>query len=172
MTINSFKERNTFKLALSGVLIALGVVLSAFFIPIGGSKCFPIQHLINVLSAVLLGPVYTLINAFLISLIRNITGMGSILAFPGSMIGALLASLIFQRFKHYRLACFGELFGTGIIGGIMAAPIAVALMGKEVGLFFYVIPFVISSLAGSFIALLIFESSALMVIIKKRALKS
>ena len=152
MNNNSFTNKTTYKLSLSGVLIALGVVLSAFYIPLGGAKLFPIQHLINVIGAVLLGPWYALLNAFLISLIRNMTGMGSLLAFPGSMIGAVLAGLAYKQMGNYRLAALGELIGTGLIGGTIAAPFAILLMGKEVGLFFFVIPFVTSALAGSAIA--------------------
>jgi energy coupling factor transporter S component ThiW len=68
------------------------------YIPVGVAKAFPIQHLINILSAVLLGPAYALWNAFAISLLRNLLGTGSLLAFPGSMIGALLAGLLYQNF--------------------------------------------------------------------------
>ena len=167
------KSNLALKLSTSGILIALGVVLSAFYIPIGGAKCFPIQHLINIISAVLLGPFYAVINAFIISLIRNMTGLGSLLAFPGSMIGALIAGLIYQKFKNHRLACLGELIGTGLIGGTIAAPFAVLIMGKEVSLFFFVIPFVLSSLAGSLIAFILLESTALIQVIKAReSLKS
>ena len=51
---------------------------------------------INVLSAILLGPWYALIQAFLSSLIRNVLGMGTLFAFPGSMFGALLAGLLYK----------------------------------------------------------------------------
>jgi energy coupling factor transporter S component ThiW len=40
---------DTRKTALCGVLIALGVILSPYHIPIGATKCFPWQHLINVI---------------------------------------------------------------------------------------------------------------------------
>jgi len=156
------------KLSLSGVLIALGVVLSAFYIPIGGAKLFPIQHLINVIGAILLGPWFALANAFIISLLRNLMGLGSLLAFPGSMIGAITAGLFYQKLPHHRFAALGELIGTGFIGGIVAAPFAMLLMGKEVGLFFFVIPFAISSFAGALIALILFESTALLSVIRRR----
>ena len=48
--------RNMKKLTYSGILIALAVVCSAFYIPVGPAKCFPIQHMVNVLAAVMLGP--------------------------------------------------------------------------------------------------------------------
>ena len=51
----------TKKLALAGIYAAVGVVCSTFYIPFGFTKCFPIQHMINVLCAVTLGPVYAVI---------------------------------------------------------------------------------------------------------------
>ena len=68
------KKESVVKLVLSGMFVALAVVLSTFSIPVGGSKCFPIQHMVNVLSAVFLGPWYGLGIAFCTSLIRNLLG--------------------------------------------------------------------------------------------------
>ena len=76
------------RLAVSGMLTALAVALSGFSIPIGASRCFPAQHLVNVIAGVFLGPVYGTGIAFCTSLARNIIGTGSLLAFPGSMVGA------------------------------------------------------------------------------------
>ncbi|WP_349669020.1 energy coupling factor transporter S component ThiW, partial [Lacrimispora sp.] len=85
------------KLAASGMLVALTVSLSGFSIPIGASKCFPIQHLVNVLAGVFLGPAYGVAMAFTSSLIRNLSGTGTLLAFPGSMAGAFFSALLFQK---------------------------------------------------------------------------
>ncbi|MDF1618498.1 energy coupling factor transporter S component ThiW [Petrocella sp. FN5] len=162
--MNKAKNNRSLKLSISGMLIALGVILSTFYIPFGVAKCFPIQHFINVIGAVLLGPAYAVINAFLISLIRNMLGMGSLLAFPGSMIGAALAGFLYQRFSNqgfsnHRMACLGEVMGTGIGGSMIAAPVASYLMGNHVGLFFFIIPFGISSLVGSVFSLIILEAT-------------
>ena len=46
---------NIKKLAVSAMLTAVAVSLSGFSIPIGASKCFPVQHLANVLAGVFLG---------------------------------------------------------------------------------------------------------------------
>ena len=127
----------TRKLAIAGVLIAVGVVCSPLNFPVGASKCFPVQHLINIIASVFLGPFYGVIMAFITSLLRLATGMGTLLAFPGSMCGALI----------------GGLFGTGIIGALAAYPIAVYVMGKEAALFAYVLPFIISSAGGTVIAI-------------------
>ena len=56
------------KLTLTALLVAIGT-LSAhlIYIPAGISKCFPVQHAINVLGAVILGPGYATAAAFVIS---------------------------------------------------------------------------------------------------------
>lgn len=75
------------KLTLTALFTAIAVVGSMFSFPIFGSKCAPVQHLVNVLCAVTVGPWWGLGQAFLAALIRNLTGLGSPLAFPGSMSG-------------------------------------------------------------------------------------
>ncbi len=149
---------NTKMLSISALFIALGTLTShLIYIPVGVSKCFPVQHLINVLSAVMLGPGYALWNAFAISVLRNITGVGTLLAFPGSMFGALLAGIVYQKTRNQLYTVFGELFGTGIIGGMVAYPVAKYLIGQEAALFFFVIPFLLSSIGGSAIACLLLK---------------
>lgn len=147
------KNTGVRKLCVAAMLTAIAVILSAFSIPVGASRCFPIQSLVNVLSAVLLGPWWALGVAFCTSLIRNILGTGTLLAFPGSMIGALLAGLLYQYTHKLTAAYFGELFGTGILGALVAYPIAAfVLKNSAAALFTYVIPFLISSLGGVVVA--------------------
>lgn len=147
------------KLAIAGVLIALAVALSGIYIPIGASKCFPIQHLVNVIAGTILGPWYAVAMAFITSLIRVMIGTGTLLAFPGSMVGALCCGLAFRYIlpklsfaNRIPIAFLGEIIGTGILGAMAAYPIAVFVMGKEAALFSYVIPFGISTIGGALIA--------------------
>ena len=148
----------TKKLTLSALLIALGVIGSnLIFIPVGAAKCFPVQHTINVLSAVILGPWYGVAIAFCTSLLRNVLGTGSLMAFPGSMVGVLLAGTLYIKTKKVSLAVFGEIFGTGILGGLLAFPIAKFVLGKEVAALFFVTPFLISTIGGSLIAYFIIK---------------
>ena len=107
---------NTRKLALTAIFAAVAVVGSMFSFPVLGSKCAPVQHMVNVLCAVFLGPAWGLASAFIASLIRNLIGLGTPLAFPGSMCGALLSGLLYQRFKTLPAAWIGEIFGTAVIG--------------------------------------------------------
>ena len=50
------------------------------------------------------------------------------------------------------LAYVGEVFGTGIVGGILCYPVATMVMGKEAAIFAYVMPFLMSTLCGTVIA--------------------
>ena len=108
------------KLTLAGLFCAIAVVGSMFSFPMFGSKCAPIQHMINVLCAVLLGPYYGIGVAFAASLIRNLTGLGSLMAFPGSMVGALLCGLVYHKTHNLLLTLLGEVFGTAVLGGLCA----------------------------------------------------
>ena len=75
----------------AALLAAAGVLLSPVFsFPLGVTRAFPLQHMINIFLAVLCGTRYGISAAFTTSVIRNIIGSGSLLAFPGSMIGAFL----------------------------------------------------------------------------------
>lgn len=143
---------NTKKVVVSGMLVALAVSMSTFAIPVGASKCFPIQHLCNVIAGVFLGPVYGVGMAFCTSFIRNLMGTGSLLAFPGSMVGAWLCGMLYQHTAKLTAAYIGEVFGTGIIGGMLCYPVATLLMGKEAALFAYVIPFLMSTAGGTAMA--------------------
>ena len=145
---------NVRKLTVAAMLVAVSVVLSAFSIPIGASRCFPIQHLVNVISAVFLGPLYGVIMAFCTSLIRNLMGTGSLLAFPGSMAGAFLCGMVFSYTKRLIPTYFGEVIGTGIIGGMLCYPVATLLMGQEAALFTFV-PFLMSTVCGTIMAAVI-----------------
>ena len=144
---------NVKKLALAGMMTALGVCLSAFSIPVGASKCFPVQHLLKVLAGVLLGPGYALGFSFSTALIRNLLGTGSLLAFPGSMAGAFLCALLYRYTKKIWTAFAGEIIGTGIFGAMLCYPLALLLMGnQQAALFTYIIPFLISTVGGCIMA--------------------
>ncbi len=70
----------TQKLCLAAILCAVAVVGSLFSFPIAGSKCAPIQHMVNILCAVLLSPGY---------------GVGAVLS--GVILGALSKSGVLNK---------------------------------------------------------------------------
>lgn len=155
------KKKSVQKLAIAGLLCAVGVVGSLFSFPIFGSKCAPVQHMVNILCAVILGPYYGVGVAFCASLIRNLLGLGTIMAFPGSMFGALLCGIIFYKTKNTWLTYIAEVFGTSILGGLCAYPVAIFLMGQNAGdiaFYAYIIPFLISTVGGAIISAIVLES--------------
>ena len=119
------KKVNTKKLATASILCAVAVVGSLFSFPVFGSKCAPVQHMVNIICAVLLGPAYGVGAAFVASLIRNLLGLGSLMAFPGSMFGALLCGLVYKKTGNIAATLIGEVFGTAVLGGLCAYPVAI-----------------------------------------------
>ena len=113
------------------------------------------------MGAVLLGPDYAVAIGFLIACLRNMLGTGSLLAFPGSMIGALLAGLAYKRFATIPAAMGGEIFGTGIIGGFVAWIMATLLLGSKAAAWFFIPPFLVSTIGGSIIAGLLLKGGLL-----------
>ena len=114
------------------------------------------RKIINILAAVTLGPWYSVGIAFCASLLRNLLGLGSMMAFPGSMVGALCCGLVYSICHKLSLTCLAEALGTGILGGLAAYPVAVYIMGiTPAGIFVYVVPFLISTIAGSILAFLL-----------------
>lgn len=146
-------KQDTRKLTLTSILIAMNIVFSQIIsIPIGPIRAFPMQHFINVLCAVLVGPWYGLAQAFISSTIRNITGTGSLFAYPGSMIGVLLAAFLFRKFKRTEFAALGEWIGTGLIGSVCTLPLMYFLHLDFKGFMPIFYAFIINSLIGSVIA--------------------
>lgn len=149
------KDTKTRKLCFAGILCAVAVVGSLFYIPVFGSKCVPVQHMVNILCAVILGPFYGVTVAFCASVIRNLLGIGSLMAFPGSMIGALLCGIAFWKTKNIPLTLIAEVFGTAVLGGLCAYPVAILFMGMQAGeiaFYAYVVPFLISTAGGAILS--------------------
>lgn len=146
------KNNQTKKLCIAGILCAVAVIGSFFSFPVFGSKCAPIQHMVNIICAVTLGPWYGVAVAFCASLIRNLLGLGSLMAFPGSMFGALLCGIAYWKTKKISATLVAEVFGTAVLGGLCAYPVAILLMGKnaaEIAFYAYIIPFFISTAGGA-----------------------
>ena len=150
------KKTNIQKLTVAALLCAVAVVGSIFIsFPVFSSKCAPVQHMVNILSAVLLGPWYGVAVAFVASLLRNLLGLGTLMAFPGSMLGALLCGIVYWKARHILPTLIAEVFGTSILGGLCAYPIAILLMGQstaDIAFTAYILPFFVSTAGGAVIS--------------------
>jgi energy-coupling factor transport system ATP-binding protein len=138
------------------ILVAIGVALSPFTsIPIGIARINPTQHFVNVVGAVLLGPWWAAGIALIIGILRNALGTGTLLAFPGGMIGAFTAGCVYWLTRSIYLGALGEVIGTGLLGATASALIvAPVLMSKTMALGGLIIAFSGSTLLGSILGVL------------------
>ena len=147
---------DTRKVAYAVVLVAIGVALAPYTsFPIGIAKVNPTQHFVNVIAAVLLGPWWAVAVAAVIAVIRNVLGVGTLLAFPGGMIGAFLAGLLYRQTSNVYAGASGEVVGTGLIAPVVSAfVVAPFLMGRIIPLFALVPSFLTSTIAGAAMGIL------------------
>ena len=149
-------KSNTRRVAQAVILVAIGVALAPFTsFPIGVAKVNPTQHFVNILGAVLLGPWWATAIAAIIGVIRNALGVGTLLAFPGGMIGALLAGLLYGSTRNVYAAAGGEVVGTGILAALVSGwLVAPLLMGKTMPLLVLLASFLGSTILGTVLGVL------------------
>ena len=139
------------RMVFMAMMIGLGVVISPI-LRIEG-MC-PMAHLINIVCAVLLGPMEALICAMIIGIIRMMFMGIPPLALTGAIFGATLSGVLYRLSKGRLIAAvIGEIIGTGVIGAIVSYPVMALLMGRT-GLtwLFYVPSFIMGTLIGGSIA--------------------
>lgn len=144
------------KMAIISMMTAIGVIGAVFvWFPAGVAKAFPVQHAINVIAAILFGPGPAIVIAFLVAAVRNLLGVGTLLAFPGSMIGAALAAYAYRKWKKPGAAAIGEIIGTGVIASLAAVPVANIFLGANAAALAFMPAFLVSSVSGAIIGLII-----------------
>ena len=134
------------RLVVLAMLVAVGVVISPILRVEG--MC-PTAHLINIVCAVLLGPVYSFVCACTIGVIRmSLMGIPP-LALTGAVFGAALSGILY-RLSGGRLifAVIGEVVGTGIIGAVASYPVMTLWWGYTGLTWVYYVP---SFIAGTLI---------------------
>ncbi len=150
-------------IAVSSILTALGVVFSFYPgpVPIGPTKVFPFQSMINVVSGILLGPLVAPGVALAVGVIRIMLGTGTWFALPGGIPGAILVGLTYKLTKSY-LSAFAEIPGTALIGAFLSAFLVAPLEGKSLTFYFFVAAFIPPAVVGSIIGFVV------MIALKKR----
>jgi len=149
-------KSNTRKVAQAAILAAIGVALSPFTsFPIGIAKVNPTQHFVNILAAVLLGPWWAVAITAIVGVLRNALGVGTLLAFPGGMIGALLAGILYRATRNVYAAAGGEIVGTGILAALVSGwLVAPFLMGQTVPMLVLLASFLGSTVLGTVLGVL------------------
>lgn len=151
------KNTSLLKMIFMAMIIAIGVVISPILRVEG--MC-PMAHFINIICAVMLGPLYAFICALLIGIIRMcIMGIPP-LALTGAVFGALLSGILYRLSKgRIIFAVIGEIIGTGLIGSVVSYPVMKLFWNTNgaydhLTWFFYVPSFVLGTLIGGSFAFL------------------
>jgi energy-coupling factor transport system ATP-binding protein len=145
-----YRTASTRAVAYAVVLAAMAAALGQFSVPVDAAKVAPAQHMVNIMAAVLLGPWWATLIAFVAAVIRISTGTGTPFAFPGGMIGALLAGVAWRATGRLRFAAAGEIIGTGILAAAVAVWIvAPAITTKPISVVFMFSSFLASTLLGT-----------------------
>lgn len=77
-------------------------------------------------------------------------GVGTALAYPGSMIGAALSGVLYKKTNSIWGAVIGEIVGTGLLGGLIAYPVAAFVLdSKVVALWFFIVAFLPNTCIGA-----------------------
>ncbi|WP_119069877.1 energy coupling factor transporter S component ThiW [Rubrobacter indicoceani] len=146
------RREYTRKLVLAALFAGFGVLLSALAVPVGGTRVLPVQHALNAIAGVLLGPWWAAGSALVTATLRFAFGTGSVFAFPGSPFGALAVGFAYLFLRRDEAALF-EPLGTVLIGATLSAVLISPLLdgGASVGFFAFAIPFALSSIPGAVI---------------------
>ncbi|MEM3832373.1 MAG: energy coupling factor transporter S component ThiW [Thermoprotei archaeon] len=157
-------RKRSIEIALAAFFIALGVVLSPFtWFQVGPSKANPTQHMINVIVGIMLGPLWSIVIAFFIGIIRISLGTGTIFAIPGGLPGGFIVGLfyhyLFKRmFKDQKklIASFTEPIGTVLIGATVSIYLVAPLINTRISnLIIFYMGWLASSATGSVIGFII-----------------
>ena len=134
------------RLAILAMMIALDVVLSPLF-RIEGMA--PMSSVVNIVAAVVMGPLYATVMAFACALLRM-----TLLGIP---FGALLAGIGYRIGRRSVWAAAGEILGTGLIGSLLSYPVMVWFTGSSQSLYWFVYTprFFGGAISGSLIALFV-----------------
>jgi len=127
---NSSHQVTTTKVALSAFFIALGFVLSLVSFPVGPTRVFPFQHMINGLVGIMLGPLYAAGVAIGIGTLRVAAGTGTVFAYPGGVPGGLVVGILYWYVWRHDECALSEPVGTGL-GGILSALAIAPFMGSK-----------------------------------------
>lgn len=136
----------TRKITQLGLFVALSFVLSTVLV---FPNMAPAQHMMNVLGAVVLGPWYNALSAFLSGGLRMLVSGRTFIATSG-WIGALLAGVVYKKTNNYLLTALTEMIGSGIISAIVYFYPMRYLLNLDIdNPFYYVTFFLPSAMVGA-----------------------
>lgn len=140
--------------------------MSLVSFPVGPTRVFPFQHMINVLVGIMLGPLYAVLVAFGIGTLRLAAGTGTLFAYPGGIPGGLVVGILYWYVWRHDECALIEPIGTGLGGILSAITLAPFIGGKPLPSIFgltaqwelFVIFFWFSSIPGSIIGYIVVKT--------------
>ncbi len=156
------------KLVLTALFAAIAVILSGIHFPVGPTKVFPFQHMVNAVAGVLIGPWYGGLAALIAGIIRVTIGTGTIFAFPGGIPGAIVVGLMYRWIRRDWVT-LTEPFGTGIIGVGLIVALLGPIMGKQFAFLFFFTAFMASCVPGAVIGYFLLKTLRKTKILELRA---
>ena len=145
------------KIVLTSLLAAVAVLLSSVHFPVGPSKVFPFQHMVNGVAGVLVGPWYAALSALIAGIIRNALGTGTPFAFPGGIPGGIVVGFFFRFFRK-DWAVLTEPLGTGFIGVGLVVLLSGPIMKEEFAFILFFPAFLLSSIPGAILAFFLLKA--------------
>jgi len=142
------------RLVLAALFAALATALGPLSVPVGPARVAPLQHTVNVLAGVMLGPWYAAGAALVTAILRYSLHTGSLFAFPGSPFGALVVGYAYRLFRN-DAAALCEPIGTGGIGATLAALAFQPLVGSHHTWLWFQVAFLSASIPGTLLGYVI-----------------
>ena len=144
------------RLVLAAMFAAIATLLGPLSIPVGPARVAPLQHTVNALAGVLIGPWYAAGAALVTAILRYNLHTGSIFAFPGSPFGALVVGYAYRWFRN-DAAALAEPIGTGPIGATLAALAFQPLVHSHHTIWWFQVAFLSSSIPGAVLGFLVLK---------------
>lgn len=148
---------STKKIVAVGIFAALGTVLGGISFPIGPARVMPLQHTLNAIMGIILGPWLAAAAALITGMLRLSLGLGTIFALPGGVFGGIVVGLAY-RLTGRQLAALTEPIGTALIGGAVSGMLVAPAIGSaETSLYFMGI-FAVSAIPGAIIGYIVLKA--------------
>lgn len=142
------------RLVLAAMFAAIATILGPLSIPMPiGPRVFPLQHTVNAIAGVLIGPWYAAGAALVAAILRNVMHTGTVFAFPGSPFGALVVGYAYRWLRNDAAALL-EPLGTGPIGATAAVFMVGPMVGKHPAFWAFQVAFLEASIPGAIIGYL------------------
>jgi energy coupling factor transporter S component ThiW len=145
------------RLILAAMFAAIATLLGPISFPWGPTRVAPLQHTVNAVAGVLLGPWYAAGAALVTATLRYSFHTGSLFAFPGSPFGALVVGYANRIFRN-DAAALCEPIGTGPIGATLAAVVFAPMIGSHNGWWFFQQAFLSASIPGTLLGYLVLRA--------------